>query len=86
MAIYIGRREFIVTLGGASAWPLGARAQQSDRMQRIGVLMQYAESDPVFQDWVATSRDGLAKLGWLRAAIFASSIVRRAAMAVSCRA
>ena len=40
------RREFIAGLGGAVAWPLAARAQQPDRMRRIGVLMAYEENDP----------------------------------------
>ena len=59
------RREFITLLGGAAAaWPLAARAQQSERMRLIGVLMAYAESDPEGQAWVAVFRGGLQKLGW----------------------
>ena len=59
------RREFITLLGGAAAaWPLAARAQQTDRMRRIGVLMGYAESDPEGQAYVAAFREGLQQLGW----------------------
>ncbi len=58
------RREFITLLGGAATWPLAARAQQGERMRRIGVLMAYAESVPEAQAWVATFREGLQKLGW----------------------
>jgi putative tryptophan/tyrosine transport system substrate-binding protein len=59
------RREFIMLLGGAvAAWPLAARAQPSDRMRRIGVLMGLAESDSEAQTRIAAFRDGLQKLGW----------------------
>jgi ABC-type uncharacterized transport system substrate-binding protein len=61
----IGRRKFIAALGGASfAFPLAARAQQSDHMRRIGVMMAYAESDPEGQTWVAAFREELQKFGW----------------------
>ena len=57
------RREFITLLGGAAAaWPLAARAQQADRMRRIGVLMGLA-NDPASQSWLAAFRDALTKLG-----------------------
>ena len=58
------RREFITLLVGAAAWPLAARAQQLDRMRRIGVLMGFAESDPTAQSWLAAFRNALAQLGW----------------------
>jgi putative ABC transport system substrate-binding protein len=59
------RRDFITLLGGAAAgWPLSARAQQAERMRRIGVLMMYAESDAQAQALVAVFRAGLRDLGW----------------------
>jgi putative ABC transport system substrate-binding protein len=59
------RREFITLFGGAAvAWPLRARAQQGERVRRIGVLMGYAENDSEAQAWVAAFREGLQKLGW----------------------
>ena len=58
------RRQFIALLGGATTWPLAARAQQPERMRRIGVLMGYAESDRQGQANVAAFRMGLQKLGW----------------------
>ena len=61
----IKRREFISLLGGAAAaWPLAARAQQLDRVRRIGVLMGNAESDPQAQSEITAFRQGLQKLGW----------------------
>src|SRR5262252_7177579 len=59
------RREFITLLGGAAAWPLAARAQQSERMRRIGVLMPSAADDPEFQARMTAFVQGLAQLGWL---------------------
>jgi putative ABC transport system substrate-binding protein len=59
------RREFIAILGGAAAaWPLAARAQQPDRLRRIGVLMPAAADDSQFQTWVGAFLQGLALLGW----------------------
>jgi putative tryptophan/tyrosine transport system substrate-binding protein len=59
------RRDFITLLGGAAAaWPLAARAQQPERMKRIGVLMGYPENDSEAQTKIAAFQDGLQKLGW----------------------
>jgi len=59
------RREFITLLGGASvAWPLAVRAQQREKMRRIGVLMPFAEDNPVGQARLAAFRQGLLQLGW----------------------
>jgi putative tryptophan/tyrosine transport system substrate-binding protein len=61
------RREFITALGGAAAtaaWPLAARAQQPDRIRRIGVLMNRAADDPQAQASVAAFVQGLQQLGW----------------------
>jgi ABC-type uncharacterized transport system substrate-binding protein len=60
------RREFITLLGSAAAaWPLAARAQQSERMRRVGVLMAVAADDAEGKAEVAGFRDGLARLGWV---------------------
>jgi len=60
------RREFMTFLGGAAAtWPFAARAQQPDRMRRIGVLMAHPASDPEFQEYADAFREGLRKLGWM---------------------
>ena len=58
------RRAFITLLGGAAAWPLAARAQQGERMRRIGVLMGYPENDLEGPAFYAAFREGLEKLGW----------------------
>jgi putative tryptophan/tyrosine transport system substrate-binding protein len=61
----VKRREFITLLGGAvTAWPLAARAQQPERMRRIGVLMAIAESDPDARPRVAALEQRLRELGW----------------------
>jgi len=61
----VRRREFINLISGwALAWPIDARAQQPDRMRRVGVLMGYPESDSEAQAYVAAFRDGLQQLGW----------------------
>src|SRR5262249_37708201 len=59
------RREFITLLGGAAAaWPFAARAQQGERMRRVGVLMAVAETDPEAQRHIKAFRQGLQDLGW----------------------
>lgn len=60
------RREFIALIGGAAVgWQTAVRAQQrSDKMQLVGMLMAFAESDPVAQSMATTFRSALAKLGW----------------------
>ena len=59
------RRDFITLLGGAAAaWPLVARAQQGERMRRIGVLMAAAD-DPIGQARLAAFQNGLQQFGWI---------------------
>ena len=61
----VRRREFITLLGGAAAaWPLAARAQQADRMRRIGMLIGSAEDDPEMKSRLAAFRQGLERRGW----------------------
>ena len=64
MPVTVGRRELIAGLGSAMAWPLAARAQQSGRMRRIGVLMSRAADDPQGQAHLAAFQQALQQLGW----------------------
>jgi len=65
MASHIGRRKFLATLGGAAAaWPLAARAQQTERIRRIGVLMNLAADDPESSARLTAFVQGLQELGW----------------------
>src|SRR5436190_23096223 len=60
------RREFITLLGGAAAaWPLAVRAQQSEKVRRIGFVHDYVGSDPEGQRQAAAFREALRKLGWV---------------------
>jgi putative ABC transport system substrate-binding protein len=63
--VQLKRRKFITLLGSAAAaWPLAARAQQSERMRRIGVFLPAVADDAIFQAWVGAFLQALALLGW----------------------
>jgi len=59
------RRDFIALLGGATAWPRAARAQQGERVRRIGVLTSLSASDPEGMSCIAAFTQGLQQAGWI---------------------
>jgi putative tryptophan/tyrosine transport system substrate-binding protein len=60
----MNKRDFITLLGAAAAWPLAARAQQPERVRRIGVLLPAAADDLQYQTWVGAFLQGLGQSGW----------------------
>jgi putative tryptophan/tyrosine transport system substrate-binding protein len=60
----MNRRAFISGLGGATVWPVAARAQQSEHPRRVGVIMSFAEADPEARSWIAAFIQRLGSLGW----------------------
>jgi putative tryptophan/tyrosine transport system substrate-binding protein len=60
------RRKFFSLLGAAAVWPVAARAQQSERVRRVGVLCALPESDPEVKGWFAAFQEGLQRLGWVQ--------------------
>jgi putative ABC transport system substrate-binding protein len=60
----IKRRQFIAGLGSAAVWPVVARAQEGDRVRRLGVLVPGDENDPLRKSFVSVFTQALADLGW----------------------
>jgi putative tryptophan/tyrosine transport system substrate-binding protein len=64
MTVTIGRRELLAALGSAAAWPLAARAQQPDRVRRIGLLMGTEQDHRDIHAQLGAFRQALRDLGW----------------------
>ena len=81
----VKRREFITLLGGAgaAAWPLKSPAQHSERLPHVGVLVGFAENDPLAEVHIAAFRQGLQQLG-LREGAFRIDLRYAAANAIAC--
>jgi len=65
----VKRREFITLVGGAAAWPITARAQQSSRVKRVGILMPYPKGDAEYGARVQAFQQELEKLGWVHGTV-----------------
>src|SRR5215471_18741298 len=65
MRLCLRRREFILGLGGAAAWPLPVLAQQREQLRHIGILLSSMADNPAFQTWVGAFLQGLAQSGWI---------------------
>jgi hypothetical protein len=77
----VKRREFITLLAGAAAiWPLAVRAQQPDRVRRIGMLILYSQADREGHARITAFLDTLQRLGWTEGRTFGSSIAGALAM------
>jgi putative ABC transport system substrate-binding protein len=63
--LLVKRREFITLLGGTGVWPLAARAQQPDRVRRVGFLISTAETDQEARAWITAFERRFAELGWV---------------------
>jgi len=69
------RREFLGALGGVAAWPMRARAQQSERVQRVGIFFGIDEADPDAQARYVVFRQALQQLGWVEGRNFSKSVL-----------
>jgi putative tryptophan/tyrosine transport system substrate-binding protein len=80
----VKRRDFITLLGGAAAWPFVARAQQPQRMRRIGVLMSLAADDSEAQSRLTAFAQGLQEAAGARAATSAQNTAGAEATPIGC--